>query len=104
MKARKVIFSPEAQADLRKLHTWIADVGGPKHADSYLLRLKAFCERLELGSERGTRRDHVRRGLRIVGFEGRVTVAFVVQENAVMLLRIFYGGANWENRFSESLE
>ncbi len=34
-------------------------------------------------------------GLRIVGFERRVTVAFTVSEDRVTILRLFYGGRDW---------
>jgi toxin ParE1/3/4 len=47
-------------------------------------------------SERGRRRDDIRPGLRIIGFERRVTVAFAVEEERVVILRIFYGGRDWE--------
>jgi len=59
--------------------------------------VRAFCERLDYASERGTRRDDIRPGLRIIGFEGRVTVAFMVEAERVVVLRLFDGGANWEN-------
>lgn len=63
-------------------------------------RIRAFCERLEHGSERGTRRDDVRPGLRVVGFEHRITVAFIVEPERVVILRLFYGGANWSNELA----
>jgi toxin ParE1/3/4 len=34
--------------------------------------------------------------LRIVGFRRRVTIAFTVDEERVTILRLFYGGRNWE--------
>jgi toxin ParE1/3/4 len=61
-------------------------------------RLRAF-ERLEYAGERGGRRDDIRVGLRIVGFERRVTVAFSVDESRVTILRLFYGGRDWEGAF-----
>jgi len=51
-----------------------------------------------IASERGHRRDDVSPGLRIVGFERRVTIAFVADENQVTILRLFYGGQNWEDK------
>jgi hypothetical protein len=57
---------------------------------------KLTCLGFDTVSERGYRRDD---GLRIVGFERRVTIAFVVDENQVMILRLFYGGQNWEDKF-----
>jgi toxin ParE1/3/4 len=44
-------------------------------------------------------RDDIRPGLRIVGFERRVTIAFSVDDGRVTILRVFYGGRDWENAF-----
>ena len=43
------------------------------------------------------RRDDVREGLRIVGFERRATVAFHVDKRRVTILRFFYGGQDWKD-------
>ena len=45
---------------------------------------------------RGTLRDDIRPDLRIVGFERRLTLAFMVEEERVVFLRVFSGGQNWE--------
>jgi toxin ParE1/3/4 len=57
-----------------------------------------YCLGFDIASERGHRRDDVSPGLRIVGFERRVTIAFVADENQVTILRLFYGGQNWEDK------
>lgn len=36
-------------------------------------------------------------GLRVVGFERRVTVTFTVESDQVVIFRVFYGGANWDD-------
>ena len=59
------------------------------------------CLGFDLASERGRKRDDVRPGLRIAGFERRVTVAFMVENDRVIILRLFYGGQEWEREFSE---
>ena len=52
---------------------------------------------MRIGSERDTRRDDIRLGLRIVTFERRVTIAFTVDEARGVILRLFYAGRNWED-------
>ena len=52
-------------------------------------------------SERGHKRDDIRPGLRIAGFQRRVTIAFTVTETRVTILRLFYGGRNWEPLIEE---
>jgi toxin ParE1/3/4 len=65
----------------------------------YLKRVEAFCQRLSLGSERGHLRSDIRPGLRITGFERRLTIAFTVEEETVTVLRVFTAGRNWETSF-----
>jgi toxin ParE1/3/4 len=96
LKPRSVIFAPEARDDLLALYDWIAGAASPKVALSYIERLEAFCLGFSHVSERGTRRDDIRPGLRIAGFERRVTIAFAVDKEHVTILRLFYGGRNWE--------
>lgn len=96
MKERRVVFAPEAGDDLVGLYDWIAEQASPSVAMSYLDRVEAFCQRLRIGSERGHLRSDVRPGLRIIGFERRLTIAFVVGEDTVTILRVFTAGRNWE--------
>ena len=49
----------------------------------------------DLAGERGHLREDIRPDLRIVGFEKRVTIAFTIIDNRVVILRIFYGGRDW---------
>jgi toxin ParE1/3/4 len=94
MKSRAVFLSRAARHDLLELYDWIAPRGGPQAAFNYIGRLEAFCRNLGTASERGYRRDDIRHGLRIVGFERRVTIAFVVTDADVTILRVFSGGKN----------
>lgn len=96
MKSRTVIVAPQARGDLRALHDWIARAGGPKAADAFLIRLKLFLQGLSSASERGHLRNDIRAGLRIVGFERRLTIAFAVIGERVVVLRVFRSGRNWE--------
>ena len=74
----EVFFAPEAQDDLQAIYDWIADATSPDTAMSYIERIEAHCLSLKHQAERGHRRDDIRPGLRIFGFERRVTIAFMV--------------------------
>lgn len=100
MIARTVSFAPEAEADLGSIYEGIADRAGPNVALGYVERLHGSCLSLGLASERGTRRDDIRPGLRTIGFERRVTIAFKVDPGSVLVLRLFYGGQDWETALS----
>lgn len=99
MKTRRVEFSEEANADLLKLYDCIAEAAGIDIAMGYLERLEEYCQRFDLASERGQLRDDIRPGLRVVGFEKRVSIAFFVEEERVVILRLYYGGQDWEASF-----
>jgi toxin ParE1/3/4 len=98
---RRVILSPEAEADLLALYDWIAERASPQTALGYIDRLENYIRGFEYASERGTLRSDIRQGLRTVGFERRVTIAFNVTEQEVVVLGFFYSGQNWQEALSE---
>jgi toxin ParE1/3/4 len=100
VKRRRVVFTPEARNDLFEIYDWIAAKAGFQIAISYIERIETYCLGFELSSERGHRRDDISPGLRIVGFERRVTIAFAVNDDRVTILRLFYGGQNWEDKLT----
>lgn len=97
----KVIFSPEARGDLIELYDYIADHASPETALTYLTRIEACCLDLTTFPERGTPRDDLAPGLRTMGFERRVTIAFQVAPAAVTVIRILYGGRDLDGAFDE---
>ena len=101
MKRRDIIISPEARADLLDIEDWLIESASIRTAEDFVLRIIDFCFSLDLASERGTQRYDLMPGLRIVGFERRVTIAFAVHENRVDILRIFRAGRDWETELQE---
>lgn len=95
MTPRRVVFSPHARNDLARLFDWIFQKVGADVAGAYLARVELYCLDLEVGPERGTRHDDVRPGLRIVGFERSLTIAFTVADDRVTILRCLYRGRDW---------
>jgi toxin ParE1/3/4 len=96
---RKVIFAPEARDDLFALYSYIAERSGTARAFGYIGRIERYCLGFDVAGERGSRRDDLRPGLRIVGFERRVTIAFHVEPGTVTIDRIFYAGRDVERIF-----
>lgn len=95
MKRRHVEISDDARTDLIELYDWISTRAGSKIALGYVERIEDHLKGFEIGSERGQLREDIRPNLRTTGFEKRVTIAFVVEETRVVILRVFYGGRNW---------
>ncbi len=95
----QVIFTPLAARHLDSLHEYIATHASGSRADGYVGRIVAFCKGLTTFPLRGTQRDDVLPGLRVTGFERRVTIAFVVTDAAILIEGIFYGGQDFEAAF-----
>jgi toxin ParE1/3/4 len=89
---RRVVFAPEAAADLFELYDYIAAQSGPTLAIGYINRLEAYCRGFRFSAERGTARNDLRPGLRIAGLERRITIAFHVETATVVIDRILYAG------------
>ena len=97
--AHRVVFSPEAEAQIVSLHRYVATASSLANADRFTDAIVTFCERFRTSPRRGTRRDDIRPGLRTIGFRRRVTVAFAVDDDTVTILGIFYGGRDYASAF-----
>lgn len=102
MKPRRVVLSPEAADDLAGIYDWVSERASPRVAIGYLHRLERYLQGMSAGSERGRLRPDIRPGLRTVGFERRLTIAFVVDDEAVTILRVFGPGRAWEDELDDS--
>ena len=98
----RIRLRPEAETDLRLLYQGLLERGTPLvTARAYINRILVFVNGLDLFPKRGRVRDEIRQGLRVIGFEHRVSIAFVVEDESreVVVLRILYGGQ--ELRFGD---
>jgi toxin ParE1/3/4 len=97
----RIVFTPLAERRIGKLYDDIAGRASEKVADGYIGRILFFCESLKTFPLRGTARDDLLPGLRTIGFERRVTIAFVVTTKFVLIEGVFYGGQDFEASFKE---
>jgi toxin ParE1/3/4 len=95
MSTYKIVFRPLAELDLLHLFDFIAQESGAQVADEYIDRIEAACLALERFPMRGTKRDDISPGLRILGFERRAPIAFRVGRGEVAILRVLYGGRDY---------
>jgi plasmid stabilization system protein ParE len=67
-------------------------------ADRTVDTIRDFIKSLRTAPHRGTKRDDLRRGLRIVPFKKRTAIAIEIDDEAqvVTVLRVFYGGQDYE--------
>lgn len=80
-----------------ELYKYILKEAGPQTAGGYVDRIETACMGLGTFPNRGAKRDDIRPGLRIVGFEKRAVIAFVVKQKEVLIARILYGGRDYES-------
>jgi toxin ParE1/3/4 len=97
----RVIFTPFAERQIDQLHAFIAENASERRADAYIARIVTFCTGLTTFPLRGQKRDDLLPGLRTIGFERRITIAFVVNAEAVLIEGIFYGGQDFEQAFKD---
>jgi toxin ParE1/3/4 len=95
----RVIFTLLAERQIDGLHEYITMHGSESRADRYVERIVAFCNELATFPLRGQKRDDLLAGLRTIGFEQRITIAFIVTADSVLIEGIFYGGQDFEATF-----
>jgi toxin ParE1/3/4 len=88
----KIEFRQAAIDDLKNLYLIIAEAAGHDRAFAYVGRLEIACRKLATFPARGTIRDHINPGLRIIGFERSASIAFAVRDNVVDILRVLPRG------------
>lgn len=101
MKLYKLIFTRYAERQISELYSYIADHSSEARAERFVGGLIDRCSTLMAFPERGTRRDDVRPNLRTFGYRRRVTIAFSVEGENVVVHGVYYGGQNFGDMPSE---
>lgn len=104
MKVYRVSFRATAEDDLFRLYEYIADKSGSLAAGRYVDRIEAACMSLSQAPKRGRSREDIRPGLRTLRFEGRALIVFTVGERDVEIVRVLYGGRDFEALLSGAEE
>jgi len=96
-----IVFSRQARRDLQSLKAYITQEAYSSRATAYVSRILDCCESLATFPLRGTSRDDLLPGLRTIVFEGRVTIAFTVKQDRVIVQGVFYAGRAWESQLEK---
>ena len=83
------------------MYSYIAAAASPEIAARYTEAIVTYCEGLRAFPHRGTRRDDVRPGLRIINYRKRAVIAFFVDAEQVSIIGVFYGGQDYETILDE---
>lgn len=97
----RIAFAPEAEEQLSILYQYIALKTSSRIALNYIEKIVEHCESLSLFPMRGIRRDDILPGLRITHYRKKTIIAFMLENDGVTVLGIWYGGQNYEMALSE---
>jgi toxin ParE1/3/4 len=101
MIRRRVLLTPRALSDIAAIASWIGERASPRTARAFTARIEAKTRSLDVVAERGRSLEDIAPGLRVIGFEKRAVIAFEVTERFVTVLRVYYGGQDWERSLRE---
>lgn len=98
----KVSYRPEAIVDLAEIYRFIAIRSQNRTiARDFVERIKDRCNRIGYAPLGGTPRDDLELGLRTVPFERTAVIAYKVEQDAVRIGNVFYGGRDFEALYSD---
>lgn len=89
-----LVIHPEAESELNSIYDYISERIGPESAWAYIRGVRDYLYRLSAFPERGSIRDANVNGLRLIGYRKRLSIAFVVRENNLIILGFLYAGSN----------
>ncbi|SDA42792.1 type II toxin-antitoxin system RelE/ParE family toxin [Mesorhizobium qingshengii] len=93
----EVEYLESASADLTNIFTHIAEAtGSPDVALRFVLRIEDRCQSIGNAPRGGRSRDDIVPGLRTVPFEHSAVIAYIVEDDLVRIVNIFYGGRDYE--------
>lgn len=87
----RILFAPEASDALVRLYRSLIHRDGEASATAFIERFEAWCAALSDFPERGIRRDDLYPGLRVLGFERRMAIAFHLGLDTVTIDLIAHG-------------
>ena len=97
--AYRLTWRPRAAEDLKAIYRFIAQ-DSPARALDFIERIQKRCDLLRDSPEQGRARPNLRPDLRIVPYGRSVVIAYEFSENTVDVVRIFYGGQDYETIMS----
>jgi toxin ParE1/3/4 len=95
MVSHRVVFAPEAEAQIVSLYRYIRQEASADIAERFTASIIAHCEGLATFPHRGTPRDDIRPGMRTISFRRRVVIAYTVDGDRVSILGMYYGGQDF---------
>lgn len=92
-----MIFTAKAETHLDSIHRYIRNHSGLTRDDAFVASIISYCSSLDTFPHRGTRRDDLLPGLRVIPFRRRVMLAVTVTQTTVIVGGVYYGGRDFES-------
>jgi len=93
--AHRLVYRPRAEEDLEAIYRFIGQ-DSPARAFSFIERIQKRCDLLRDAPEQGRARPDLGPRLRIVSYGRSIVIAYQITKNTVEVVRIFYGGQDYE--------
>ncbi|MGO4452042.1 type II toxin-antitoxin system RelE/ParE family toxin [Phyllobacterium sp. TAF24] len=90
----KVVFHPSAEQELVELYDYIEINVSAERAQTFLFNIRDYCLGFSTFPKRGTVRDDIMSGVRVIGYRRSISIAFAVTADTVVILGVFYAGRN----------
>lgn len=98
--AIELVFRPQAEADLNAIDDFIAQES-PERAFAFVQHIRHRCAILADFPELGRERTDLHPGLRILSFDRRVVVAYVLHDERVEIARVLYRGRDVDDLLTD---
>jgi toxin ParE1/3/4 len=94
---RKLVYSSKANEDLTDLFLWIYEARfDPYLAEQFVQRIRNRCDLIATLPHGGRPRDDLFPGLRTIAFERKAVIAYIVKDETIEIVNVFYGGRDFE--------
>lgn len=102
MRRLEVIYREDAALSFEAIASFIIINGASiETAERFIARIRRRCERIGEVPLGGRPRDDLLPGLRTVPFEDSGVIAYIVRNDRVEIVDIFYGGRDYEALYRE---
>ena len=92
-----VEFADSAKDDIYNITEYIALAAGSyRTAAKFVGRIEVKCQRIGDAPRAGRPRNDLLPGLRTVPFERSAVIAYVVEQDMIRIINVFYGGRDFE--------
>jgi toxin ParE1/3/4 len=101
--ARELVYRPQAEEDLESIYRFIAQ-DSPTRAFGFVEKILRRCDLLRDAPEQGRARPDLKPGLRVIPYGRSVVITYRLTGDTIEILRIFYGGQDYETIMRDDWE